>query len=388
MSSWRAMAVLPNIELGTPVESGLAALVGHDDPRLKAIRRAHSNFDRFLGRFTDAFGVKLRPAVLIHTSDAPDWTRNVDAISSFRDAVAISTVPYNRALEINHGRGHRIAFANAFWLYPWMLDRENRRLIANTPGMLALHQIEAFKGQSSPEMPLMTLTERDLDLPLLEALLARWRQRYERRRPDWADRALFRSLNMANQAAQLPAGMDTTLYDVGRMIALWVSAFEILAHPGEGMSGLYRVYELLDRLEWKYRRSAPKRFKAYPKKPNSTRRTAACWFYGELHQARNDFLHGNEVTPTRLRIGNGEHNLFQLAAPLYRLALTAFLPLSSLGPFPPVSDPDAFGAEIVRRSRFGYYQGVAEKAILLARGIDLDRDISQRLARRRRSGNQ
>lgn len=388
MTSWRAMAVLPNIELETPVEGGLAALVGHEDPRLKAIRRTHPNFHRFLGRFTDAFGVKLRPAVLIQRSDAPDWTRNIDAIASLRDAVAISTVPYSRALEINYARGHRITFANAFWLYPWMLDRDNEHLIANTPGMLALHQVEAFKGQSTPETPRMTLSERDLDLPLLDALLARWHQRYEARRPDWADRALFRSLNMANQAAQLPAGMDTTLYDVGRMIALWVSAFEILAHPGEGMSGLHKVYELLDQLEWKYRRSAPKRYKAYPKKPNSPRRTAACWLYGEIHQARNDFLHGNEVTPVRLRIGKGEHNLFQLAAPLYRLALTAFLPLTSSGPVPSVSDIEAFAAEMVRRSSFEHYQGVAEKAILLARGIDLDRDIRERRARRRRSSTQ
>jgi hypothetical protein len=84
MTSWRAMAVLPNIEIGTPVEGGLAALVGHEDQRLKTIRRAHPKFNRFLGRFTDAFGVKLRPAVLIQRSAAPDWTRNIDAIASFR----------------------------------------------------------------------------------------------------------------------------------------------------------------------------------------------------------------------------------------------------------------------------------------------------------------
>jgi hypothetical protein len=386
MTSWRAMAVLPNIEVGTPVEGGLGALVGYEDKRLKAIRRAHPNLDRFLGRFTDAFGVKLRPAVMIQRLDAPDWTRNVDAIASFRDAVVLATVPYNRALEVNHLRGHRITFSNSFWLYPWMLDRNNEDLIANTPGMLALHQVETFKGQSAPEMPGMTLTDADLDLPLLDALLARWHQRYNTRKPDWSDRALFRSLNMAHQAAQLPAGMDTTFYDVGRMIALWVSAFEILTHPGEGMSGLHRVYELLDKVEWKYRKSALKRYKAYPKKPKSPRRTAACWLYGEIHCARNDFLHGNEVTPAHLRIRNGEHNLFELAAPLYRLALTAFLPLSSSGPLPSVSDTEAFAAEIVRQSSFDHYQGTAEKAILLARGIDPDRGIRERRARRRRNG--
>lgn len=94
------------------------------------------------------------------------------------------------------------------------------------------------------------------------------------------------------------------------------------------------------------------------------------------------------MTRARLRIGKGEHNLFQLAAPLYRLALTAFLSLTSSGPCPSVSDMEAFAAEIVRRSSFEHYQGAAEKAILLARGIDLDRDIRQRRARRRRSSGQ
>jgi hypothetical protein len=131
-----------------------------------------------------------------------------------------------------------------------MLNRHNQDLIANTPAMIALDKVSAFRGQSTPEMPHMILSDADVDQPLLEALLARRRERYGGRRPVWSDRALFRSLNMANQAAQIPAGMDTTFYDVGRMIALWVSAFEILAHPGQGRSGLGKVYELLERVEW------------------------------------------------------------------------------------------------------------------------------------------
>lgn len=48
----------------------------------------------------------------------------------------------------------------------------------------------------------------------------------------WDDVALTRSLNMAYHASLLPAGTDTTFYDVGRIVSLWVSAFEILVHPG------------------------------------------------------------------------------------------------------------------------------------------------------------
>jgi hypothetical protein len=175
MYEWLAVAVLPNIQVGSPVEGGLAALVGHYDPRVRSLRRAHRNFSSFLSRFRDAFGQRLQPGVLIVRADVPGSVLKVDAIASFRDAIALSTVGYNRALEIVHPHGHRICFSNSFWLYPWMLDRHNENLIANTPGMIALHEVSAFRDQSTPEMPHMILSDADLDRPLLEALLARWR---------------------------------------------------------------------------------------------------------------------------------------------------------------------------------------------------------------------
>jgi hypothetical protein len=70
----------------------------------------------------------------------------------------------------------------------------------------------------------------DVDTPLLNALLERWRVRYGTKRPQWSDRALFRSLNMAAAASKMPAGVDLTTFSIGRNIGLWVSAFEILTH--------------------------------------------------------------------------------------------------------------------------------------------------------------
>jgi hypothetical protein len=74
---------------------------------------------------------------------------------------------------------------------------------------------------------------------MFEALFRRWKRHYLARGRLWSDRALFRSLNMAANAAQLPGGIDTTLYDLGRMTGLWVSAFEILAHPHTGTDPSY-----------------------------------------------------------------------------------------------------------------------------------------------------
>ena len=74
--------------------------------------------------------------------------------------------------------------------------------------------------------------ERDIDFPLARELLNRWIVRFSEDAVEWKDKALFRSLNMANEAGRIPALTAATFYDVGRSLALWVSAYEILAHPG------------------------------------------------------------------------------------------------------------------------------------------------------------
>lgn len=370
MGEWIAARVLPNVELREPIEGGLAALVPHDDPRVEKLCKAHLHLREFLDRFTDAFGEELRPAVLIVQKDAPRSILTVEALASFRDVIAISVVGYNRALELRHPRGHRITFSSSFWFYPWMLDIDNEYLVIGTPAMLGMHDITAFKGQSSPEIWPMVLRTPDIDHPLMNALLARWQSHFARRGgPEWPDLALFRSLNMANQAALPPAGSDTTFYDVGRSIALWVSAFEILAHPGIGKSGLFPVYELLDKVEWKLRSAAARRYKAYEPGRNPThRRTLACWLYGELYDVRNHFLHGNPVSRNRLNIKRADRNLFQYTAPLYRMALTGFLSLSWPASVPSTDDPKAIGQHISARIDFLGYQETIEKGLLTARG--------------------
>lgn len=138
-------------------------------------------------------------------------------------------------MELRYPRGHRVLFGEAFAIYPWMLDRHYKDVIGSTPAILGTHMVSSFRGQSSPTIFRTPLAASDIDEPLLSALLARWRRRYGAHEPAWEDVALMRSLNMAYQASLLPAGTDTTFYDVGRIVSLWVSAFEILVHPAEAV---------------------------------------------------------------------------------------------------------------------------------------------------------
>jgi hypothetical protein len=231
---------------------------------------------------------------------------------------------------------NRIVYADSFWIYPWTLATDNESLTTATPAFTGMHVVEAFHGQSSPALPVMQIKE--IDTALLEALLACWKRHYLRKRRHWKDRALFRSLNMAVQAALLPAGVGTTIFDLGRNVSLWVSAFEILSHPRVRNAGLSTVYPLLEAVTYCNRNVGHRRYTAYVpegqkrknKKQNvkKPRRSLACWIYGELYQARNNFLHGNRVSKKTLSPKGTKDGLFWLAPSLYRLALTGFLPLS------------------------------------------------------------
>jgi hypothetical protein len=367
MTDWDPVSVLPNITLEEPIGEELAALAPANDDRIRALKKTHANFRSFLRKFTDAFGAKVHPSVLLVRSDAPRSIYTVEALANFRDLVALSVIPHNRALELKDGQGHRIVWGDTFSFYPWMIDKNFEKMAAWTPAIGSRRNVTEFRGQSSPTIFPMTLSRASIDDPLLQRLLQNWQRRYVSRRTAWKDVALFRSLNMAHQASLLPAGSDTTFYDIGRSIALWVSAFEILVHPGgNGQASWSKVLDLLEAVSWARRPCAYRRFSTGGKSFRA-RRTLASWVYDKLNTARNDFVHGNPVSPRGLTLEGSKRNLFDYAGPLYRLALTAFLPLSFTNPIPPTRNAAAFGEYMGDRINFLSYQQTIEEGLLTSR---------------------
>jgi hypothetical protein len=362
---WTPAAILPNLFADKAVEGEVIALAPRSDPRVQGFCAAHPNFEVLLSRFTDAFHVELDPVVLIVRDDVLPKLAHVEPLASFRDLVALCVIPYCRSLAVVYRNPHHISYSNSFSFYPWMLGTDNEHLIATTPAMTALHVVEEFHGQSAPELPSLQLSE--LDEPLFNALLRRWKRYYLGKGQRWQDRALFRSLNMATQAAQLPASIDTTFYDLGRMAALWVSAFEILAHPRTANSGLKSVYPLFECISFCDRHVGRRRYTAYMgriKKP-WPRRSLPGWLYGKLYQARCAFLHGGPVRTSLLSPANSKVGLFWLAPSLFRLALTGFVDLSFKKSIP--KDPQKLGKYIADKMQFTKYQKTIERALLRAR---------------------
>jgi len=171
---------------------------------------------------------------------------------------------------------------------------------------------------------------------------------------------------MAYHASLLPAGTDTTFYDVGRIISLWVSAFEILVHPGGGgQANRDKVFEMLERTQWAIPASGRLAHDS-GSKTKQVKRTLASWLYQALYECRNDFIHGNPVERSNLVLERPQRSIFDYAAPLYRVALTAFLPLTYDSPMPSANDANAFGAYVADHMDFIGPQKDAEEALLTA----------------------
>jgi len=115
-------------------------------------------------------------------------------------------------------------------------------------------------------------------------------------------------------------------YDYGASASLWVSAFEILSHPKKGSANLLTVLDLMGKHDWLHkdlkRRSYVVKYRGKRKQVNLPQK-----LYKELYDTRNAFLHGNPVTPNRLRpFGRKKAQAITRYAPvLYKVVLISFL---------------------------------------------------------------
>jgi hypothetical protein len=361
MADWIPMFTLPNITLTAPIETDGVALVSTADPRIGEIASTHPAFQTYIDSFKTEFGRSLAPSFVLARKDAPPAFRRVEALAAFRDSVSMSVIPLSWAKSLRFGPGGMgIHYSNWFSIYPWMLDRNYEHLLSMTMATTAMDEVKRLRGQSSPGITPRHLDKGFIDEPLLGELLERWQRCYRAETPEHDDVAMFRSLNMANFAALMPAGVEVTMYDIGRQVALWVSAFEILS-PDKS-SAFYKIYDNLRTVEYGLSTINTPIYEAHGFKRTQTKDILPCWIYGELYKARNDFLHGNRITAKRLTVRPSNRSLYIYAAPLYRLALTGFLNLRFDRPIPSQDDTAAFAAYINDRMDFRFPQSNIEAA--------------------------
>ena len=250
MDEWVPILVLPNADMRFAFDCPHAAIVPPQEDRVLKLRNDHPKLTSFLSRFRDQFGDQVWPALLLVRADAPKSYYTAEAITAFRDILSLSVVLYTRATRFSAASG--LAYTNTFQFYPWMLDNRFEDMLLQNPAMVHAHLLSLFGGQSFPEQGCASIMDVDVDRPLALALLDRWVVRFSGGAVEWRDKVLFRSLNMANEAGRIPAQTAAVFWDAGRLLALWVSALEILAHPGgtTGRSDFDAVADLLERVTW------------------------------------------------------------------------------------------------------------------------------------------
>jgi hypothetical protein len=357
MDEWTPILVLPNADMRFAFDCQHAAIVSPQDGRALKLQTDHPNLKSFLSRFRDQFGDEMWPALLLIRTDAPKSYYTAEAVTAFRDILSLSVVLYTRATHFSAASG--LAYTNTFRFYPWMLDNYEDMILTN-PAMVHAHLLVLFGGQTFPEQGCASITNVDVDRPLALALLARWIVRFSGGAVEWRDQVLFRSLNMANEAGRIPAETAAVFWDAGRLLALWVSALEILAHPGGNKeSNFGTVSALLECVRW-----LDPKLKAATHTVKGKPKQLATWVCRKVYDRRNDFLHGNDVDASGLAL-NGRR-MTDLAACLFRLALTGFLDLHFDTARPDSSDAQAVAAFAHEQMAFNKFQRVHEAELLEA----------------------
>jgi hypothetical protein len=360
---------MPNVTLDAPVEASRAALVPSNDDRLVALSRQKPALETFLSSFHNEFGNQVAPTIGLVREDSLKSVLTVTAFGGFRDAICMSAIIAGQTRTTIHGHPPGVLHSDAFDVYPWFPSPQfDGRITAITPALHAFHMVDELRPQSEPALGNRFLNNRHFDRPLLDALVERWEQCFATGEQSIQDRRLFRALDMARAASRIPGGSDASEHDAGRAVALWVSAFEILAHD-ETWSDFARVIKLLSRVEWSRSELKEPDREVKVRRDRFVRTNLAGELYERLNTVRNDFLHGNRVDAETLKLEKCGKSVLFFAAPLFRLALTAYLDLRWTTEFPKTDEAALFGELVGKRMEFRGPQRDCEAAILCSDNV-------------------
>ncbi|WP_298844147.1 hypothetical protein [uncultured Roseobacter sp.] len=364
---WSPVAILPNIEIEGELGNRYGSISSVSHPNIAPLLDGFPELKEFTGRFSDSFGERVRPSFVLFNQAVKERHQNSQAFLAFRNSIAVPLATYGRCLMLKNGSPHtHPMWTDSFDCYPWMLGKDLKNLVISSGALKGFHEVKKFNGQSSPQLPHRFLSNAGgIDL-LSDRLLEIWSNTFVKKQQIKTHVPIFRSLEMAYEAGRVPFQYAQTDTDHGRLIALWISAFEILAHPGKGNVALKDVLRLLDG----YEPAQPKRIrsKKYSVKLRNTRKSVDLLekTYRHLYGLRNDYLHGNPRSFASLVPRGFSINLLHAAPALYRICL-----FSKLAIKPPrivsVDDTNEFAAAIFASSQFNQCRSIAENAVLAAR---------------------
>ena len=231
--------------------ASLQPLYHLENSRVEQLAKNHPTLATFLDKFSGQLEKNYRPSLLMLRSDAPETCRTAEALIAFRDLASLSAVPLARARRLLYDRGEAFAYSTAFQFYPWMLDRHYQYLIMANPASMNIHLLSQFNGQSFPEQSQASLSEGDIDFPLAEALLRRWVTRFPQDSTAGTTKPCSVRSTWRTKRQRFLLSWRRPFMMWAEPWHSWVSAFEILAHPGgKGPSNFATVAEMMEKTEW------------------------------------------------------------------------------------------------------------------------------------------
>jgi hypothetical protein len=278
-----------------------------------------------LNQFKTARGETYRPGCFLSRSNIPIAQRNAESIRAFRNVCALSTTTaaYAVGLDSANAAQWRTHWSDQFLFGYFIAGKSGWVQTLDGASRGADNKIP--RQQPAAQFGKPSNWSLIVDEPLLERLFVCWRRCYLQKRDRGKLLRLFRALEVAFHASLFPADGLTSINDIGTRLALWVSAFEVLCHPG-GSVNKRHVQKMLSEASYSSKELTAKRY-VVSYQGTKIPATLPEAMYDDLYWARNQFLHGMPVRAAMLRYrqSNAYLPLANIAPVLFNAALVSFL---------------------------------------------------------------
>ncbi len=316
--------MLPNLSIKEPLITEYACLVDKNDEKMKLLCSEAETVNELSNCFIDQRVKTVNPTFVLFRDEISGLDELHNCIVSFRNIVAISTILREWIPNILSGDSgiDSVLYSDYFDLFP-LSSYGDKYYTISTPASNSLVGNAKVKYQRNYVLPKLNFFHIDTNDEILNSLLKLWNEHFIKRRNNKRV-SLFRSLQIVYSACKMPVDNFSTIYDYGMKLGFWVSAFEVLFHPGKNNYIGYR--DILKKLsEVKFKLSILNR-KMY-KIDNLLKSNVVGKAYKEIYDNRNAFFHGNTVKFNDLNLHKSDKypSLTAIAHIIFLISLYSYL---------------------------------------------------------------
>lgn len=363
-NSWSFVTVFPNLSETYSFETPFALIVPSDDNRVIEIRKKFRPIDNLLDSFIDTNLNKIKPHVLLLHNKIYSVKKNRhSAIVAFRNIVAISVI-LDSWIPIMHNKHNNIfstLFSDYYEFFP-LGGYGEKAYFVNSPALNSVVANAKIKYQSSFYLPESSRFNLFVDIRFFNNLMKIWENVFYYKKNDHIYSSIFRSLQLAFSALKMPLDNFSTIYDYGTKIGLWISAFEILFHPGQGKIGYKDIIKELNKYVLENKNLKTKKYVI-----DGINTNLLGLIYKDIYDVRNDFYHGNIIENNRLHIFKEKKFpiITHVAPILFLVALHVFLNTKvKVDKFIPKSIDERIASQIQKESIEHVFIKIAKKKIV------------------------